>query len=135
MFSNDCIIFAKTSQKACSNINKILHNFCAMFGQLVNFRKSSVQFSNNIQGAMKRRLRESLNISMSNGISKYLDCPIIQGSIKRSPFSEVILKSQKKLASWKACFLSRAGKITLIKANLASSPFHVMNWFKLTKKK
>ena len=37
MFANDCIIFAKASQKACSNIDKILHNFCAMFGQLVNF--------------------------------------------------------------------------------------------------
>ena len=120
MFANDCIILAKASQKACSNINKILHIFYAMSGQLVNFRKSSVQFSNNIQGAMKRRLGKALNISMSNGISKYLGCPIIQGRVKRSIFSEVILKSQKKIASWNACFLSRAGKITLIKANLAS---------------
>ena len=44
----------------------------------------------------------------------------------------VVLRSQKKLASWKARFLSRAGKITLIKANLVSSPLHVMNCFKLT---
>ena len=38
------------------------------------------------------------------------------------------------LASWKAHFLSRAGKITLIKANLASSPLYVKNCFKLTKR-
>ena len=50
-----------------------------------------------------------------------------------STFSEVILKSHKKLASWKARFLSRTSKITLIKANLASSPLHAMNCFKLTK--
>ena len=91
MFVNDCIIFAKTSQKACFNINKILHNFCA----LSDFHKSSVQFLNNIQGAMKKRLGKALNISMSNGISKYRGSPIIQGRIKRSIFSEVILKSQK----------------------------------------
>ena len=96
MFANDCIILAKASQKACSNINKILHIFYAMSSQLVNFCKSSVQFSNNIQGAMKRRLREALNISMSNSINKYLGCPIIQGRVKRSTFSDVILKSQKK---------------------------------------
>ena len=58
MFANDCIIFSKASQKACSRINDILHNFCGMSGQLVNFRKSSIQLLNNIQGAMKRRLGE-----------------------------------------------------------------------------
>ena len=45
----------------------------------------------------------------------------------------MILKSQKKLASWKAQFFSRVGKIVLIKANLASSLLHAMNCFKLTK--
>ena len=83
--------------------------------------------------AMKRRLGEALNISTSNGISKYLRCPIIQDRVKRSTFFKVILKSQKKLASWKAHFLSRAGKIMLIKAKMESSPLHVMNCFKLTK--
>ena len=48
MFAYDCIIFAKASPKACSNINKVLHDFCAMSGQLVKFHKSSVQISNNI---------------------------------------------------------------------------------------
>ena len=83
---------------------------------------------------MKRRLGETLNIHISNGLSKYLGCPIIQGRVKRNTFSKVIFKSQKKLASWKACFLSRGDKITLIKANLESSPLHVLNCFKLTKR-
>ena len=30
MFANYCIIFAKASQNACNNINKILHKFCAL---------------------------------------------------------------------------------------------------------
>ena len=92
-FPDDYIIFAKATLKVCSSINKVLHDFCSMFGQLVNFHKSSVQISNNIQGAMKRRLREALNIPISNGISKYLGYQIFQGRVKRSTFSEVILKS------------------------------------------
>ena len=58
MFVDDCIIFAKASQNACNNINRILQNFCALSGQLVNFRKSIIQISNNIQGTTKRRLGE-----------------------------------------------------------------------------
>ena len=68
-----------------------------MFGQLINFHESLVQFSNYIQGAMKRRLGEVLSIPISNGISKYLGCPLIQGIVKRNTFSKVILKSQKKI--------------------------------------
>ena len=67
-------------------INDILHKFCGMSGQLVNFRKPSIQFSNNIQGAIKRRLGEALNILISNGISKNLGCPLNQGRVKRSTF-------------------------------------------------
>ena len=133
MFADDCIIFAKASQNACNNINRILQKFCALSGQLVNFRKSIIQISNNIQGTTKRRLGEALRIPTSNDISKYLGCPLVQGRVNRISFAEVVLKSQKKLASWKARFLLRAGKVVLMKSNLASSPLHVMNCFKLTK--
>ena len=53
---------------------------------------------------------------------------------KKKKKKNVILKSKKKLASWKTQFLSRVDKIVLIKANFASSPLHVMNCFKLTKR-
>ena len=89
--------FPKASQKACSNIYRSLHNFCAMSRQLVNFQEFFVQFSHNIQRDLKRILGEALNISHSNSISEYLGCPIIQGRVKKSTFYEVILKSQK---SW-----------------------------------
>ena len=61
----------------------------------MNFHKSSIQISNNIQGAMKRKLWEALNISISKGISKYFGCPIVQGKVNKSTVSQVILKSQK----------------------------------------
>ena len=77
MFADECIIFAKTSQNACSNFNRILHNFCAMFSQPMNFHKSSGQIFNNTQGATKRILGEALNIPFSNGINKYIGCPLI----------------------------------------------------------
>ena len=50
MFADDCIIFSKTSQNVCTNINKFLQYFYAMSSQLENFHKFSVQISNNVQG-------------------------------------------------------------------------------------
>ena len=44
-------------------------------------------------------------------MKEYIGCPIIQGRIKRNTFFEVILKSKKKLTSWKVGFLSKTGKI------------------------
>ena len=93
MFADDCIIVAKASPKVCFNINKVLHDFCVMSDQLVNFYKFTVQISNNVQGAMKRILGEALNIHISNDISKYLSCPIIQSRVKIGTFYEVIFKS------------------------------------------
>ena len=70
-----------------------------MLGWLVNFRKSSVQISsNNIQRAMKKkRLGEALSIT--NDISKYLHCQIIQGKININSFCQVVLKSRKNKLS------------------------------------
>ena len=93
MFADDYIIFAKASQNACNNINRILQKVFALSGQLVNFRKSLIQISNNIQGTTKRRLGEALSIPTSNDISKYLGCPLVQGRVNRSSFAEVVLKS------------------------------------------
>ena len=90
--------------------------------------------SNDIQWATKRRLEKALSILLLNDISKYLGCSIIQNRIKKSSFLEVIIKSQKKLTSRKARFLSRASKIVLIKVNLGSSPLPIMNYFKFTKR-
>ena len=93
MFADDCVMFAKASQNACNNINRILKKFCALFGQLVNFHKSTIQISKNIQGTTKRKLGEALSILTSNYISKYLGCLLVQGRVNRSSFFEVVLKS------------------------------------------
>ena len=49
MFADDCINFANASHNICNNMNRILHKFCALFGKLVNFHKSTKQIFNNMQ--------------------------------------------------------------------------------------
>lgn len=58
---------------------------------------------------------------------------MIQGRIKRSSFVEVILKFKKKLTSWKASFLSRAGKNSIDKSKLSKLVLLHPKLFYLTK--
>ena len=57
MFADDYIIFAKASQNACNNINRILQKFCALFGKLVNFHKSTIHISNKYSRNYKKEVR------------------------------------------------------------------------------
>ena len=61
----------------------------------MNFHKFAVQFSNNMQGTTKRRLGDALSIPLSNGISKYLGCPFIQGRIKKAHFLKSFLNLKR----------------------------------------
>ena len=55
-----------------------------------------------------------LKILLSNDISKYIGCQVIQGKTKRTNFYEVIFKSNK-LSSWKVPFLFKSWKNNFIK--------------------
>lgn len=95
----------------------------------ISIIQSRIKRSPFTERVTKRRLRDAVNsIPLSNRISKY---PMIQDRIKRTSFIKMILKSQANILE--NTFLSRIGKIFLLKANLARFPLHVMNCFKLTK--
>lgn len=49
MFADDCLIFCIVNGKAARHVKMVLDNYCKVFGQLINFHKSSVQFSNEIE--------------------------------------------------------------------------------------
>lgn len=49
MFADDCMIFCKANRKTARHVKSILDNYCKVLGQLVNFKKSSVQFSKAIE--------------------------------------------------------------------------------------
>ena len=53
---------------------------------------------------------------------------------KFSSWQPIIERIQYRLSSWKASCLSRAGKLTLIKAMLSSLPVYYLSIFKMPKK-
>lgn len=45
MFADDCMIFCKVSIKTARSVKEILQGYCMVSDQLINYHKSSVQFS------------------------------------------------------------------------------------------
>ena len=79
----------------------------------------------------KQSIQAILNISISTSLEKYLGCPIINGRVNKETFKDIIISTQNQLTKWKASAISQEGRATLIRANLAAKPNHVMQSFML----
>ena len=85
-------------------------------GQAVNFQKSGIFFSPNVDSSVKNTIFVVLGVSSSINIGQYLGLPSLIGKSKRTIFR--LLKDQlwKRLQGWKTRFLSKVGKEVLIKS-------------------
>lgn len=72
MFGDDCIIFCKASKMAARNVKEVLHDYCMVFGQLINYGKSLVQFSKGSNNVTREIRTNILQISQSNRLGTYL---------------------------------------------------------------
>ncbi|KAL6209023.1 hypothetical protein ACLB2K_019966 [Fragaria x ananassa] len=134
MFADDCLIFAKASKKAARNISQVLDAFSAASGQKINFHKSSLFFSDKVNSSTKNEIVNVINIQHKRTIGKYLGLHNVVFWKDPTNAKELLQRISNKLSGWKQNTLSRAGKTTLIKANISGMPNHVMSCFKCPKK-
>lgn len=132
MFADECIIFCKASRIAARNVKEVLHNYCMVSGQLINYHKSLVQFSKGSNRTTREIVTNILQIPQSNRLGTYLGCKNIDHKRMRSDFDGIMHKMKHKLTGWKARFLSQAGKSILIKSNMAGIPQYTMQGIKIT---
>ncbi|GJS88481.1 ribonuclease H-like domain-containing protein [Tanacetum coccineum] len=87
-------------------LKSILDQYCKVSGQDINYEKSEISFSENVEQQARSRVTQSLSVL-------HLD------------------KIKKKLGGWKEKTLSIAGKEVLIKSVAQAMPMYVMNIFLL----
>lgn len=132
-FADDSLIFGQASRGTAERIRTILEDFCKAYGQLVNFHKSSIVFAKGTDSSTKDQVVGSLHIPVKETRGKYLGCNLFKGRVNKNTFQEIVDKSHKKLDSWKANCLSKAGRAVMIQTNLESMPAHTMQCFELPK--
>ncbi|KAK3184287.1 hypothetical protein Dsin_031573 [Dipteronia sinensis] len=105
--------------------------FCDISGQQVSFPKSKTYCSSNISNYVARALAELCGSPVTKNLGSYLGVPLIHGRITKDTYKEILVKTQKRLATWKSASLSFAGRCTLIKSVTSALSVYAMQSIKL----
>ncbi|XP_062021454.1 uncharacterized protein LOC133738034 [Rosa rugosa] len=132
-FADDSLLFGAATMEECMVIKGILNTYECASGQKVNFTKSSVVFSNNIQHHLKATLAAILGVKCVEEHDRYLGLPLRVGRSKTKRFQYLKEKVSKKLMNWRSKILSCAGKEILIKAVAQVMPTYAMSCYLLPK--
>lgn len=109
LFADDIILLAKANSLNASTIIHIFNTFAEQSGQKINFNKSSVIFSNNVNSEDRKNLSTVLNICQSRKMGKYLGYPITNHHPKTLDYQYIMDRMNNKLKGWKARMLSLVG--------------------------
>ncbi|KAL4204981.1 hypothetical protein AMTRI_Chr01g134900 [Amborella trichopoda] len=76
-------------------------------------------------------LASRLGCALENLLSSYLGLPLCIGKPKKNMWDSLVERFTWKFASWKVTYVSFGGRITLIRATLASIPIYYMSMFQI----
>ncbi|XP_009117682.2 uncharacterized protein LOC103842769 [Brassica rapa] len=131
LFADDTMFFCKANEQNAQTLNKILATYASVSGQLINLQKSAVSFSKGTILARKDQIKLILGIDNDGGFGIYLGLPEKFGRRKRDGFANIVNRIKIKSISWSSKFLSRAGKMIMLRTVLSAMPSHAMSCFKL----
>ena len=127
LFADDTLIFgdASTSQIEC--LREILSSFEAMLGLHINHAKSELVPVGEVSNMGE--LMALLGCRQSSLPMTYLVLPLGAKFKDRAIWNSILERMERRLMSWKRLYLSKGGKITLIKNTLSSLPTYFLSLF------
>lgn len=132
LYADDTIIFCPPDIDILMNIKKSLIAFYLASGLKVNFFKSSLM-GINLDNSWLDDAAMALQCKRGTLPFDYLGLPIGGSSSRIAAWDPIILRMEKKLASWKGKTLSIGGRLALIKSSLCSLPLYFMSLFPIPK--
>lgn len=132
-FANDIVIFGQASMENIGNMLVVLDDFCYALGQQINYAKSQVICSNDLDSEIAHVLFEIKGFSRATQDITYLCFPFIKNAKCTSNLNTMVTKIDNKITSWKLKPLSQAGRIIMIKSILLSLPICLMACYKFPK--
>ncbi|GKE12147.1 reverse transcriptase, partial [Tanacetum coccineum] len=108
LFADDNIFFTRSSVEESCRLKSIFTRYCQASGQVINYEKSEISFSANVDIHVRTRIIECLNVREVVHQNKYLGLPSVIGRSKKVVFQAILDKIKKKLGRWKEKTLSIA---------------------------
>lgn len=133
LFADDVLLFLKANISECQKVLDLLSTYCVASGQLINFDKSSVQFSSNVSPSLCSSICTLSGLQVSLPNAKYLGLPSFWGRSKAEAYDFLIEKVVSKLQGWKMKLLLQAARETLIKVVVQAIPSYAIACFAFPK--
>ena len=131
LFADDTIVFCDADPEQLFHLRMVLSCFEAVTGLGVNMGKSEVV-----------PVGEVLNLQQLAGIlccrigsfpKSYLGLPLGASFKASSVWNPILEKVERHVAGWKKLYLSKGGRLTLLKSTLSSLPTYYLSLFTIPK--
>ena len=121
------ILFCDVDEEQILHVRMLLLCFQAMTSLKVNTLKSEMVPIGEVPNV--HVLAEILGCRIGSLPMTYLGMPL--GVSHKSPtvWNSILERIERKLAGWKKMYLSKAGRLTLLKSTLASLPTYFLSFF------
>lgn len=131
LFVDDSFLFFRATSKEAMSIKNLIVTYEKCSGQSVNFQKSGVYFSANVNATQQREISQILEVHNEITNTMYLGLPSLVGRSKRRVFSYLKEKASKKIQGWQAKPMYQGGKTVLIRNVAQAIPSYSMSCFLL----
>ncbi|RVW44650.1 Uridine-cytidine kinase C [Vitis vinifera] len=131
LFADDTIVFCEAKKEALLYLGWILFWFEAASGLKINLDKSMVILVGEVEGVLEMAAEIGCRVGQLPTV--YLGLPLGAPNRASSAWDGVEERMRRRLALWKRQYLSKGGRITLIKSTLSSVPLYQMSVFRMPK--
>ncbi|KAJ9704891.1 hypothetical protein PVL29_003103 [Vitis rotundifolia] len=130
-FADDTIVFCEPNKEHLTYLSWILFWFEAASGLRINLAKSEIIPVGEVDEI--EELAVEIGCKVGTLPSLYLGLPLGAPSRASSVWDGIEERFRRRLALWKRQYISKGGRVTLIKSTLASMPIYQMSVFRMPK--
>jgi exonuclease III len=127
LFADDTLIFCEACPEQLRYVRLILLCFEAVSGLKINLGKSELMAVGEVENI--GTLAAYLGCRVACLPMKYLGLPLGAAYKDISIWNEVTEQMERRLAGWKKIYLSKGGRLTLIKSTLSNLPTYYLSLF------
>ncbi|XP_042953731.1 uncharacterized protein LOC122290185 [Carya illinoinensis] len=127
LFADDTLVFCEANQLQVRVLKALLLCFEVASGLKVNLDKSEMMPIGGVQRL--RHLANTLGCKTGTLPMTYLGLPLGAPSRVVALWDTVIERVEQRLAGWKRMYLSKGGRVTLIKSTLSNLPTYFLFLF------
>ena len=131
LFVDDTILFCDASRDQLLSIRLVLSCFQAFTGLKVNVGKSEIVPVGEVNNL--NALANILQCRVGSLPMKYLGMLLGTSFKTASIWNPILEKMEKKLSGWKRLYLSKGGRLILLKSTLSSLPTYFLSLFTIPK--